>query len=185
MLFTALLLTLAQSPPVKTEAWKERHFPKPFEASGCIFTKPSREVSSLKDLPKQVRWEVMRIFTAGGGIADLGGEYNSTNFIDDRNVLVRRFIRSYLNEDAWFKWCEYGGIVRGSNSLALTRQRDGDGVATIFRATPGRGFPVIYALAEGVFIGSRAFPTCELRDLYFGRFPPQCDIQASDRRNVR
>ena len=159
MLLTVLLLSLAQTPPVKTEAWKERHFPRPFEAPACVFTKPSKEVASLNDLPVQVRWEVMRFFTAGGGIADVDGEYNSTDFIDDGSVPRRRFIRAYLTEDVWLIWYERGGIIRGGNTLALTRQRDGDGVATIFRATPGSGFSGDLCAGSKAFLsGARASP---------------------------
>jgi hypothetical protein len=77
MLLTVLLLSVVQTPPFRTEAWKERHFPKPFEAPACTFTRPSTEVTSLKDLPVQVRWEVTRFFAAGGGIADADGDPKS------------------------------------------------------------------------------------------------------------
>jgi hypothetical protein len=157
MLFTVLLLVLAQTSLPQTEAWQERHFPKPLEAPGCAFSRPSKEVGSLKDLPPQVRSEVMRFFTAGGGLADRNGEFNSTDFIDDRRVPSRRFIRAYLTEDVWFIWYEQGGFVRNTNTLALTRQRDGDGIATIFRATPGSGFTGDLCAGSKAFLsGARA-----------------------------
>lgn len=159
MLSPLLLLSLAQAPPARTEAWTERHFPKPIAVPACAFAQPSKEVSSLKDLPQQVREEVMRFFTAGGGLADVDGEFNSTDFIDDRRVPVRRFIRAYLTRDVWFIWYEQGGLARSTNTLALTRQRDGDGIATLFRATPGSGFSGnLCAGAKAFLSGARASP---------------------------
>lgn len=158
MIFS-VLLTLVQTPPVKTEAWNERHFPKPFETPACIFAKPSKEIASLKGLPIQVKSEVMRFFSNGGGIADIDGEFNSTDYVEDRSVPGRRFIRAYLTEDVWFIWYEQGGFGRSANTLALTRKRDADGVATIYRATPGSGFSGdLCAGSKAFLLGARASP---------------------------
>lgn len=157
MLFSVLLLGLVQTSPVQTQAWKERHFRKPFEVPACTFAKPSKEIASLNGLPSQVRSEVLRFFSNGGGIANVDGEFNSTDYVEDRSVPRRRLIRAYFTEDVWLIWYEQGGFGRSANTLALTRQRDGDGVATVYRATPGSGFSgELCAGSKAFLLGARA-----------------------------
>jgi hypothetical protein len=101
---TLIMLSLLQANAPGSAAWKERHYPEMPNLPACTFVDPAKEVKSLAGLPKQVRTEVSRLFKEGGGLADAGGEFNSTDVIDDETVPHFRFLRAYLTDDVWFVW---------------------------------------------------------------------------------
>lgn len=151
MPLTLMMLSLLQALGPTSAAWKERHHPDMPPVPPCAFASHAKEVSSLAELPEQVRTEITRLFKGGGGIADSGGEFNSTDVIEDKAVPHNRFLRAYLTNDVWFVWWEAGGIVHTLYTLALTRRREEGQASAIFRVAPGIGF------TGNLCAGSKAF----------------------------
>jgi hypothetical protein len=130
---------------------KERHFPDALPLPRCRFEQPARLATSMARLPEQVRAEIERFFAAGGGIADVDGEYNSTDYVDDSRVPRRRFIRAYFVQNVWLVWWEAGGFVRRAGTLALTARPGSHDRPVTFAASPGSMF------TGDLCIGSKAF----------------------------
>lgn len=152
MIALALGLLAAVDAPSASGAG-ERTVPPAPQLPACRSDRPARMVATLRGLPEPIRAEITRFFAGDDGIADAGAMYNPTDYIADRGVPRRRFIRAYLTQDVWLIWFEQGGFVSGVNAIALTRQADGSDATIAYRATSGSWFK------SDSCAGSRAFLT--------------------------
>lgn len=143
---------LAQVAPTQGPAWQERHFPPALVVPACAFERPAREVRLLRALPAQVQAELSRFFGRGGGLADVDGEFNATDVIDDRKVPQRRFIRAYLTDDVWFIWFEQGGLARHVSLVALRRGNQQAGSPADYRVAPNSYFSGNLCAASKAFL---------------------------------
>ncbi len=132
MLF--LVGAVLQATLLPAETWKERNHPDMPRIGMCRLTGSQAIVTTINQLPPQVRLELVRFFGPVGGLSDANGPFNSTDVIDG-SVPSRRFIRAYHVAGRWIIWYEKGGMFHNVQTLALTPSNEThDGVA-LYRAT--------------------------------------------------
>ncbi|WP_294239103.1 hypothetical protein [uncultured Sphingomonas sp.] len=149
-----MAVAFAQAAP-GLPARHERHVPETPKIAECRFTQATTRFDSLKALPEPIRAEIARFFKNGGGLAEAGGEFNSTDVID-AHIPGARFIRAYHTQDTWFIWWERGGFVHSLLTLALTRTQEATS-GPVFRVTPGSIFTGDLCAGSNAFLlGVRA-----------------------------
>lgn len=118
-------------------------------APHCPVRYATRHVTSLADLPPQVKADILK----SGPIADMGEAYEETDSIIDPNLPRRRFVSAGSSNHRWFVVIDHGGFNRHFDVIGYTQLLGKRNSFTWHRSAVLQGDPciAINAFLDGVW----------------------------------